>query len=209
MVLVLSIVLALIIGWATGGSIMNVTRVHFRWLPVVVVAALIQVLIFTPILGREELIHRAGPYIYIGTVLATLTVILLNRHIPGMKIVAIGAALNALVIIANGGFMPSPASELHNAGKLTKVESTEQTPGSDYVLSNSVIADDDTRLRFLGDVMSIPRGIPMANVISIGDIVLALGIAVTVLRVMHMRKGPDAERSAQQTVVRAPGPGQG
>lgn len=197
MILLLAIGFALIIGYLTGGSLGQAHQARFRALPLFFGAAFVQVLIFTPLLGTRAFIQDYGQYIYIGTVLASLTAILLNLSIPGMKIMAIGAALNALVIIANGGFMPSTESALDRAGKLATVERAEAAePGDDWVLTNSIIADDDTRLLFLGDVIAIPEGWPLANVISIGDILLAIGAAVAVLRVMHL-PATSSERNEQ------------
>lgn len=198
MVLLVAIFLALAVGYLTGGSFAQAHQARFRALSLFFGAVFIQVLIFTPLLGTRGFIHDYGPLIYIGSVLASLSAILLNLHIPGMKIMAIGAALNALVIIANGGYMPSTEEALARAGKLETVERAEaRAPGDDWVLTNSKIADDDTRLLFLGDVIAIPEGVPMANVISIGDIVLAFGAAVAVLRMMHLPAEAPARRSEE------------
>lgn len=195
MVLLVAILLALIAGYLTGGSLGQAHQARLRALPLFFGAAFVQVLIFTPLLGTRGFIHDYGSLIYIASVVASLAAILLNLRIPGMKIMALGAALNALVIIANGGFMPSTEEALARAGKLEAVERSEaQAPGDDWLLTNSKIADDDTRLLFLGDVIAIPEGVPLANVISIGDILLALGAAITVLRVMHLPATAPAPR---------------
>ncbi|HMM42689.1 MAG TPA: DUF5317 domain-containing protein [Thermomicrobiales bacterium] len=195
MILLVAILVALVAGYLTGGSLAQAHQARFRALPLFFGAAFVQVLIFTPLLGTREFIHDYGPLIYIGSVLASLAAILLNLRIPGMKIMAVGAALNALVIIANGGYMPSTEEALARAGKLETVERAEaKAPGDDWLLTNSKIADDDTRLLFLGDVIAIPEGAPLANVISIGDVLLALGAAVAVLRVMHLPAEAPARR---------------
>jgi hypothetical protein len=38
----------------------------------------------------------------------------------------------------------------------------------------------DPRLAFLGDVFAIPRGWPLANVFSVGDVLIAVGVVVAV-----------------------------
>jgi hypothetical protein len=151
------------------------------------------VLIFSPILGTREFIHDIGPYIHIATLLMTMFVMAKNFHIPGMPVVLLGALLNAIVIIANGGFMPSPESALEDAGLLENAQSGNR------VLSNSTVADDDTRLRFLGDVISVPEGIPLANVYSIGDLVLAVGVGIAIVTVMHRR--PEQQELADSETV--------
>jgi hypothetical protein len=186
--LVFAVVAGVLLGLLTGGSLRHFARMRFRYLPLLVGALVVQVLIFSPILGRREIIHQIGPYIYIGTMAATLFVIVANASIPGLKLIGLGAALNFIVIVANGGFMPSPASALERAGMLDHVraEEAERASGS-YVLTNSTIADDDTRLLFLGDVLAMPAWMPQANVVSIGDILIALGAMYTIVAVMRGR----------------------
>lgn len=197
MVLLVAIAVALAIGFATGGSLAGAAGLRIRLLPLLVGALLVQVAIFTPIAGGWEITHRVGPYIHIATLLVVLVVMSRNLHIPGMKIIIIGAALNALVITANGGFMPSPESALERAGRLERVRQDEaQRQGESYILSNSTIADDDTRLLFLGDVIAIPDRLPLSNVISIGDIVIAIGALVAIVRVMHREPDVTPEPAA-------------
>ena len=201
MVLLFAIALGLVIGFATGGSLANAASMRIRLLPVLVAALLIQVVIFTPIAGRWDITHSVGPYLHIGTLLAVMYVMLRNLHIPGMKIIVIGAALNALVIVANGGFMPSPESALERAGLLEQVR---QEQADARMLTNSTIADDDTRLLFLGDVIAIPDGVPLANVVSAGDIVLAVGAVIAITRSMHRKPGAQAATATETPAPGAP-----
>lgn len=188
MFLLIPIAIGVIVGFLRGGSLANVVNVRFRALPLLLVALVVQVLIFTPLLGRFQLIQEIGPYIYIATMIATVATMVMNVPVPGMPIVALGAALNTLVIIVNGGFMPSPESTLRDAGQLkyVPVNETERAEG-EYTLSNSKIADDGTNLRFLGDVMAIPEGWPLANVFSVGDVLIGIGGAMVIGRAMHTR----------------------
>lgn len=188
MFLLIAVAVGVLVGLLTGGSLTNVVNVRFRALPLLLVALFVQVLIFTPLLGTLEVIHEIGPYIYIATMIATVAAIVLNFHVPGMKIVALGAALNTLAIIANGGFMPSPESALRDAGRLEYVgENQAGQADGENVLSNSKIADDGSNLLFLGDVLVIPEGLPLSNVFSIGDVLIAIGGAVVIVRAMHAR----------------------
>jgi hypothetical protein len=193
-VLLIAIAVAIAIGFATGGSLANAGGIRIRLLPILVTALLIQIAIFTPIAGGWDITHRVGPYIHIGTLLMVLFVMFRNLHIPGMKIIIIGAALNALVITANGGFMPSPESALERSGRLEPVRQEEaQRRGDSSILTNSAIADDDTRLLFLGDAIAIPERFPLSNVISIGDIVIAFGAIAGIVLVMHRRHDTPAK----------------
>ncbi len=185
MVLLLAIVIGILVGFLSGGSLANIAGLRIRYLPLLIAAVLIQVAIFSPILGTRAIIHDIGPYIYIGTLAMSLFVMVMNFQIPGMKFIALGALLNAVVIVANGGYMPSPESALREADRLQYVQ--RDPDDDDSVLTYSVVADDDTRLLFLGDVIPIPGDLPRANVISIGDILIALGAGIAIVSVMRRR----------------------
>lgn len=197
MVLFFAVAVGLILGFLLGGSTAGFGVARFRYLPLLMAALLVQVLIFTPLMGQMAIIHRIGPYLYMASILMTLLVLYKNLRIPGLSIILIGAVLNAVVIFANGGFMPTRADLLEEAGRLGNVQQSEEdaSAGERLTHTNSVIADEDTRLYFLGDTIAIPDGFPLANVISIGDIMIAIGAAVTTARVMRLK--PESEDDAR------------
>ncbi len=92
-----------------------------------------------------------------------------NRHVVGMGIIVLGGMLNTAAIAANGGVMPARLEALQTAGII-----------SDSPTFENSAPVDNARLAFLGDVFAIPEGIPLANVFSIGDILLVLGAGLTV-----------------------------
>ena len=53
-----------------------------------------------------------------------------------------------------------------------------------------------TRVGFLGDVLVIPKDYPLANVISVGDIVLAVGALLLMQRIMRLESPADADADA-------------
>jgi hypothetical protein len=87
-----------------------------------------------------------------------------NRRLPGVWLMAIGGALNLTAIVANGGVMPASRAAWARAGF-----------DADDGFSNSVVRDD-ARLGVLGDVFAVPAGWPFANVFSVGDVVIVVGI---------------------------------
>jgi hypothetical protein len=88
-----------------------------------------------------------------------------NRAIPGGWIIAVGTACNLIVISANGGTMPANAAAWERAGL------PEFAPD---VFENSR-ALSSPRVAWLGDVFAIPAGWPLANVFSIGDVLIVIG----------------------------------
>jgi hypothetical protein len=99
----------------------------------------------------------------------------LNRRIPGVLLIALGGLLNVIAIAANGGVMPlDPALVVHST----------QEGGQGFVNSGVV---EHPRLLFLGDIFATPRDWPMANVYSIGDFVILLGVVILLHRVSGSR----------------------
>jgi hypothetical protein len=108
-----------------------------------------------------------------------LAALLRNVRLPGLGIVAIGAGLNLVAILANGGYMPSSPDvwrELTGSAAL---------PVSYY--SNVVLIGPDTAVAFLGDVFAFPRVLPMATAFSIGDALIAVGAVIFLVIAMRPR----------------------
>jgi Family of unknown function (DUF5317) len=102
-----------------------------------------------------------------------------NWRVPGMGLVALGGALNLVAILANGGVMPASPSALAGAG----------LPPDEPGFQNSA-AVADPRLAFLGDVFHVPASWPLSNVFSVGDVLIALGVAWALHRVSGSRLVP-------------------
>jgi len=112
-----------------------------------------------------------------------------NRDVPGLWIVALGATLNGVAILANGGIMPASRSALRTAGL---------EAGTANLANSDVVADPE--LLFLGDVFAIPASWPFANVFSVGDVLVALGVVVAIHAVCGSRAMPRAWRRAADPV---------
>lgn len=131
-----------------------------------------------PFLRGHELAVHVASYAALGVFLW------LNRHLPGMWLVALGFASNAVAIVANGGLMPASEEALRAAGRWVVLEAE----GATY--NNSAVMGPHTRLWFLGDVFALPSWLPLANVFSLGDVLLALGTLVLVPALMGARPAP-------------------
>ena len=98
-----------------------------------------------------------------------------NPHLRSLWFIALGFAMNGLVIIANAGQMPVSGLALYQVGLQSHLEPLIQK--SDAVHS---LMDASTRLWYLGDVLPI-RLWGYSNVISLGDVYLMAGIVLVLL----------------------------
>ncbi|MBI1730599.1 DUF5317 domain-containing protein [Candidatus Acetothermia bacterium] len=170
MFLLWAIPIGIVVGYLLGGRLKNLNQInlHAPWL--IFVALGIQLLIF-PIGKGTPIIPFATEYLHIASYLILGIFVLLNWREWGMVAMAIGALSNFVVISANGGFMPTRIETLRFAGLVTA--DTTLSPGEPF--RNNVIMGENAPLGFMGDVFALPAGFPLANVFSIGDVILAIG----------------------------------
>ncbi len=175
MLLLYSIAAGLVIGRLVGGRVRNLERVHFVWWQLALAGLFVQLALFAdPI---QERVGAEGPIIYVLSTLAVLAALLRNLRLPGLVLIAVGAILNLLPVLANGGYMPSSPEawlELTGAAALPVTH-----------FSNVTLIGPDTLFPFLGDVFVFPRPLPMATAFSIGDAVIALGAVVFLVIAMR------------------------
>jgi hypothetical protein len=185
MLLLSAIVLGVVFSLITGGRIERLSDLHLRYWALLLCALFVQVLLFSTALASAPFVIQYGGILYTLTLLAALAVILLNSNIRGAKLLALGTALNTLVIVANGGQMPVDISQLRQAvGVQPAVEYRES-------FINTAPMTAETRLPFLGDILLTPDWLPIRNVLSVGDMAIAGGVIV--LLFAAMRPGPRRE----------------
>ncbi len=184
MFLLWAVILGLAIGLLRRGSLANLGRLKLRGLWLILVALIIQLLIF-PLGPREPIIRVGTPYLHLLSYLCLFVFIGLNWRYFEFLLMGTGLALNLLVISANGGYMPASATALRRAG----LEGVAATLEQGLHHGNTVLMSPQTRLNFLGDLLYLPASIPLANAFSVGDLLLALGI-VLLLAIEMPRRGP-------------------
>lgn len=175
MLLLYSIAAGILIGRSLGGRVRNLEHVRFVWWQLALAGLAVQLLLFSdPI---QERVGGTGAPIYVVSTVAVLVALLRNVRLPGLAVIAVGAVLNLLPILANGGYMPS-SSEVWQ--QLTGVAAV---PVSFY--SNVTLIGPDTWFPFLGDIFMFPRPLPMATAFSVGDAVIAVGAIIFLVSAMR------------------------
>lgn len=151
---------------AAGGSLRRLADIRIRagWLPMVAVA--LQVLITVIVSSGSPGAHRA---VHMATYVMIVAFLWCNRHLPGAKVIAAGALLNAVAIVANDGVMPASTWAQHIAG---------MHPAAGGFANSSHVTH--ALLPWLGDVIPWPG--PLPNVLSAGDLVVYAGMLVLLHR---------------------------
>ena len=140
----------------------------------------------------------AGPVLYVVSTLMVGVAVVRNLRIPGIPLIVIGAVSNMAAILANGGFMPAAPGALASLGKSVPV-----------VYSNSAVVAQPA-LELLTDRMALPRWLPLANVFSVGDVLIGIGVLVLIVVTMRAgRRMGSLQRSAGSPVDLPVAPGAG
>jgi hypothetical protein len=171
--LVILVLVALLSVPLSGGHLANLLDVKVRGLPILIGALVVQVLVISVIPGASEHLDTA---LHLLTYLVALGFVAMNLRLRGMWIIGLGGLLNFVAIAANGGVMPANADALRAAGRRVTTSTFENSTAVRHA-----------RVAFLGDVFAMPASWPMANVFSIGDVLIAVGVAVVVHQVCASR----------------------
>ncbi|RME45368.1 MAG: hypothetical protein D6791_10925 [Chloroflexi bacterium] len=169
MLILILVLLSLVVALLRGGRLTRLAQVPFRHGYLVVLSLAIQVVIFSP-LATVLHVKPWTPQLYVLSMLTLAGWFGLNYRLPGMAVVGLGLLLNLAAIASNGGYMPASPAALERAGMISRLTNPEEV-----IHNNSIVATEGTRLRFLTDIFAIPRQVPLANVFSVGDVLIALG----------------------------------
>lgn len=160
----LVIVVAMLVVPLTRGSFQRLGQLQFRHLWVLLLALVVQLALELVDFPKDRM-EDLGVGILLGSYVMIFVFCWINRAVKGLPLITAGVALNVLVIALNLG-MPT-TEELRTVDGRDVYVPIEQTV-------KHRPQDDDTKLSFLGDVITIP-GFPNTP-FSIGDIVIGLGI---------------------------------
>ena len=178
---------AAVLALLRGGSLDRLAETKFRAVWAVVVSLGVQLAFDT--WSPEWLTESGALAVLLGSNVILGAFLLANFRLPGMILAGIGTALNIVVISANGAM---PVADPTVVDKVYE-------KGVDYGLKHEELTDD-TVLPWLADVVPIPR---IGLLLSIGDVVIALGIA----RLVYVRTAPP--RAGRHSMEKEPATGSG
>jgi Family of unknown function (DUF5317) len=179
-----AIVVALVIGYATGGRLHHLEGMRLRWWGLAIGGLLLQLAPFP-----SSWNHNVGIAALLISFAMLIAFAWLNRRWAGVPVILFGLCLNALVIGVNQG-MPVTREALVNSGQGNLLGDLRAHGGAKHHL-----AHHDTLLA-LGDVIGIPK--PIGQAVSVGDIFVYAGMIWAIAAGMR-------ERSPSATPERSPG----
>ena len=149
-----------------GGDLRGLGRLELRRPGAALAGLGLQVLVTSVIPGADHTLLSA---LHLASYGLAAWFVAANAAVPGILPMAAGGALNLAAIVANGGVMPASAWAIARSGLEV----------GDGFANSAALADP--RLLFLGDVIPVPAG-PVANVLSVGDLVIFAGLALLLAR---------------------------
>jgi len=174
--LVSGVIAGVAAGVAFGGDWRRLAAFSLRLWPLLAIAAGLRIL---------GLLIPVAPFaVYFGGLAGVAIVALANWRIPGAALIAVGTALNVLVVLANSG-MPYDVAATLGVGAAI--------PGD----ALHVPLGPETQLRFLADI--IPVAV-VRGVYSVGDVLIAVGGFLIPFILIQ----PEADGSAPVLELRSP-----
>ena len=175
----LAILIGLAIGWLRGGRLANLPKLRLRWLWVVPLVLIIQLLIFPSFLPSPLLPYATVP-LHLLSYAVLIAWLVVNLRAAPMGVLLFGAVSNFTVVASNGGRMPASVTALERAGLLRAASGLleGETPANVMLMSSS------TRLNVLGDWLYLPESVPFATAFSIGDVLIMVGLGWLIARGM-------------------------
>jgi hypothetical protein len=157
----------------TGGTLLRLADVRPRspWLLWLAVAAQFCA-------GATSRVPHLSPALHVASYGVLSVLLWRNRGLARLGVVALGGVLNLLAIVANRGVMPASPTALRSAG----------LSAADHFSNSAPVSG--ARLAFLGDVFATPAWVPLANVFSVGDVLIWLGFGLLVHTVARAPSSP-------------------
>jgi hypothetical protein len=155
-----SIAVGFLFALLLGGKPSRLIEVELRAPWAVATAIAVQGVLFASIAPKppahvEEALH-------IGTYALLVLFAFANRRMLALMPLTAGMLLNAIAVTVNHGSMPVTRAAATAAGL---------SPAAFHNVS-----DHAHRLVFLGDVFALPRGFPLSNTFSVGDVLISFGM---------------------------------
>ena len=177
--------LAALIARVQGRSLARLAHQPLAWWPLGLLALAAEVALSSAPIGRQPWAIDWGSSVWMMALSMMIAVLDRNswqRTGPARwawGAATLGAALNLLVMLANGEHMPLSETARTAPG----VPARDAEPVWHHVAP----IGPETRLAWLGDVLAEPAWLPRHNALSVGDVLLAGGLSVAAYLATDLR----------------------
>ncbi len=175
--------LGVIAGKIRGGDLKRLGYVFFRVPYILILSFILMVgtslLVF---LGNKVVIDNRI-YIYIVAYFLLFTVLFLNLHNKAIWLILLGAIANFAAIILNQGSMPIDLLVLERLGLVNMMDLIKEGE----ILSYIPIQEASMYTEFLAKRFALPSFYPLKHVMSIGDLLVSLGLFLYIQKIMQSR----------------------
>ena len=187
----LAIIPGIALGFLLGGRLGRLADFHLRALWLFYVAIGLQLIAYPSMIMPYAVPENVASVLQVLSYAALVVITVVNRRVPGMLLAGAGMLSNLVTIIANGGHMPALPAAMRAAG-LTYTG-----------VKNNSVAEAAPRLPWLVDRFAAPHWVPIANIYSVGDVLIVTGVVVLIAggmgaRVPFLRRPARAELGGRQ-----------
>ncbi|WHY66558.1 DUF5317 domain-containing protein [Neobacillus sp. SuZ13] len=163
------IIISFIIGFLRKGNLRALAQLKLKWGWIFPLLLLVELAVFM-LQNDSKFLGQISGSIYIVVYVLGLLFLFMNRKNPGFMLILIGVFLNFLVMVINGGRMPVSveAAAVLDPGYIEALK--------DSLYAKHTMLNSSTSLGFLGDIIPISDPYPRTQIISIGDILMNIGI---------------------------------
>ena len=176
------IVIALIVGWLSGGKFLRLADIHIKhvWLLAVTLFLYFAAWGFRLKLGTAHFEWLYGA-MFIASRLALLGLVVANIRVPGAKLILIGMVLNLIAITSNHCTMPARAEAIGDVYGSAYLAYFKTAPHI-----QSALLDASSKAKFLCDNIAMRKPYALVpEVVSVGDVTMSVGILLAIVGIMR------------------------
>lgn len=174
-----SFISSVIVGFIRGGKISRFANINFKKTWLFILALFIQFGIIFFSLSENGIQIKYIKQLYMLSYILLIIGIIININLRTLWVIMIGTIMNFIVFFANGGKKPILTEGLKLIG-LDNITSmlTEEKLALYTPLGNN------TKFSYLGNIIIVAKPYPYPQIISIGDLIVALGLFIFVQSIM-------------------------
>lgn len=174
-----AILLGLLIGFMRNGSLQNFINAKFKgWFLMPIAFILFLMPYFSMIFGFQMSNENLYPFL---AIVVCVLILLLNFEKRGMKLILIGTLFNLIIMMINHFQMPIVYGQVIATGLETFSNSVKQGDIINYI----AVSSENIINVILGKHVLLPESYPLNRILSLGDILISLGIVLLIQEEMH------------------------